>query len=561
MLWAGCLTLAYFLVLFFCLSPYYAINDDMMIESILSGAYLRPYPYAYYLSSELGWILSLLYATVPKLPWLGLFYLFCNGACVFAVEYYALLRMAEAGWKKYALSLLVPIGFTALCFQNFVLLHYTCLAALLGSTGLVLLFLERGKGERLMSFLLLLSSYLVRENVFFLLAPFAALACLFLFLEMPSENRKGFLRELVVPCLLFLLLFGLNRGLLRGEAWKEYLSYNQLRTDVYDYYGVSTDERALSYYEAEGVTEDDVILLHSYDLALLHDGGGNKSDLEAVASYGKEKKKEEGLSLFASAKQSLRRFLRQKEDAPWNYFVILLYAWNLFCVFWKHKGKKKPWRDLAMEIGILVLLFGYRSIAWTYLLRQGRYPQRVTLSLYWMEIAFLLGFSFRSLREKAEKKLAIVYGILLGGFFLPAALWNIQGTLSIYQENQRVNQEDDVLMTYLESHEENFYLLDVYATVYRTKPVLSPDGGRKENYLWLGGWMIRHPLYLEKLDHELPGAENAWELLREKENCYLVLKEHAGISKEELEKALSISLEETERLWGERAVFVIYHAK
>ena len=73
--------------------------------------------------------------------------------------------------------------------------------------------------------------------------------------------------------------------------------------------------------------------------------------------------------------------------------------------------------------------------------------------------------------------------------------------------------------------------------------------------------MVRHPLYLDKLRGQMPEADNAWDLLTGKENCYLVLKENAGISKEDLEKALSVSLEETERLSGEQSLFLIYHVK
>jgi len=115
-----------------------------------------------------------------------------------------------------------------------------------------------------------------------------------------------------------------------------------------------------------------------------------------------------------------------------------------------------------------------------------------------------------------------------------------------------------------------FYLLDVYTVVYRTKPVLEREtlasgkvaaGEGRENYLWLGGWMIRHPLYLEKLGSELEGADNARDLLLGRKDCFLVLKENAGASREELERALSVSLEEIDRIQGMSCEFVIYEAK
>lgn len=554
LLWAVLLTAGFQLVLFLCFTPHYALNDDMMIESILSGTYLRNYPYSYYFSAELGWIFAGLYRILPYAPWLGLFYLLCNGVCLLTAEWMILSKTAEKSLGKYVGAFLVLLGFTALCLPNLVMVHYTCLAAMLGAVGLCLLLLEGGKRERVVAISFFLLSYLVRENIFFLLCPLIALSFLYLFWnKKDSGERRKLLYDFGLFCILFLLFFLMNRGVLQSKEWKEYLSYNQVRTDVYDYYGVATEAPALQYYESKDLTEQELILLTSYDIALLHDGGGNEDDLRTVAEYGGLKKASESRGVWVQIKQYLYRFLRQREDAPWNYFVICLYVFDLFLILWRRKG--------VQDFLLLVMTGCYRSLVWMYLLHKGRYPERVTLSLYWMEIAFLIGFTMRLLQKKSEKPFRIALILLMGGFFAVTSLTSIQKTRQVYEENRRQNREDAVLMDYMEQHRDRFYLLDVYTTVYRTKPVLTFQERKKENYLWLGGWMVRHPLYLDKLRGQMPEADNAWDLLTGKENCYLVLKENAGISKEDLEKALSVSLEETERLSGEQSLFLIYHVK
>lgn len=207
LLWAVGVTIAYFGIAFFALPPIYAINDDVMIESLLSGSYLEPYPYSYYFSAEFGWVISTLYRLLPGVPWLGFFYLLCNGACVFALECLVFFKKERTPLQKAFFSALTLAGVSALCFQNFILVHYTCIAAILGATGILLLLLTRGRRYRLTAVVFILFSYLVRENVFFLLAPFTALVWLWLFLDKQYEGKKAFFADACLFFFGFVLLF------------------------------------------------------------------------------------------------------------------------------------------------------------------------------------------------------------------------------------------------------------------------------------------------------------------------------------------------------------------
>ena len=540
MIWPVFLTVCYFCIVFLVFPPIYAMNDDVMIESILSGSYLRPYPYTYYFSAELGWVISGLYFLLPWIPWLGCFFALCNAVCVFSFAQLAFSRTDVKPMHQFLFAGLSFVGISALCFQSFVLVHYTYVAALLGATGILLLLLKKSGNGRIFAFVLMLFSYLVRENVFFLLAPFVALVFLADFLDKRIEKNKRFYVEAGMFAGGVALAFLLNKCLLSGEEWREYHTYNQTRTQVYDYYGVHEEEEALRFYEARGLSKESLALMRHYDLALFHDGEGNLLGLKTVSEYGSSFKQAADPGALEWVKIYLRRLIKQKDDRPWNFFVMMLYA--VIFLFLCHKfvrERSDRTKSIAGTI-ILIMAFGYRSLAWTYLLYQGRFPQRVTLSLYWMEIAFLIGFLIRLLREKTHTKGFLIFASLLGALFLATAFGNIQQTKDLYEKQAKTNQLDEALMNYVSQRKDQFFLLDLYATVYRTKPVFSSPGREKENYLLLGGWMTRHPLYMEKIDQILPGAENAWDILMKKENAVLILKENAGISKETLENALSV---------------------
>ncbi|MBR6478780.1 MAG: hypothetical protein IKS85_10075, partial [Lachnospiraceae bacterium] len=214
---AGCVSMAFFCLLSLKVSPLFAINDDMMIESVLSGSYLRPYPYSYYFSAELGWILSGLYYVLPAISWLGVFYFGCHVACLASLLRFSLKRFEDRRMQLVA-CLFVFLGMIAFCFQEFVLMHYTVLAALLGATGLFLFAMAKDRSEFIRPIIYFLLCYLVRENVFFMLAPFIAIAFFHLLAKNGFEKFKEYLPRGILFAMLFVALFTLNRGALSGET-------------------------------------------------------------------------------------------------------------------------------------------------------------------------------------------------------------------------------------------------------------------------------------------------------------------------------------------------------
>ena len=61
---------------------YYDLNDDVLIKDIVSGAYTgNPSAYTNQLLYPIACFISILYKTVPALPWYGLVLCGCQGIC------------------------------------------------------------------------------------------------------------------------------------------------------------------------------------------------------------------------------------------------------------------------------------------------------------------------------------------------------------------------------------------------------------------------------------------------------------------------------------------------
>lgn len=548
---AGCVSTAFFCLLSMFVTPLFAINDDIMIESVLSGSYLRPYPYTHYLSAELGWILSGLYLLLPSVPWFGLFYGVCHVACMSSLLCLAAAR--SKGWKHVAIAgCFVILGTSAICFQEFVLMHYTVLAALLGATGLLLFLMARNQSELVSPIMYFLLCYLVRENVFFMLAPFIVIAFLFLLLQNGIRSWKEYLPKAVLFAAAFLVLFAVNRAVPGGKEWKAYLEYNEVRTEIYDYLGIHSEEEALLEYEKSGVTKADVDVLSSYDLTFFDDGTGNLNALKTVAGYGEQKKQKMTERLVWSVKSYVHRFLLQKDDFPFNAVAILLYA--ILFVWYLAKKRFSGLLPLA-GLGL------YRSAFWIYLFYKGRYPDRVIDSLYYMEFAFLAAMVIRNVWEaewSQEKRKSVTFLCCMAAILCFTGILGVKETRKLYREQAANNEEGDLLLAYMAERPGNFYFLDVYALVGRTKPVFKPTGNSKENYLWMGGWMTRHPLCLEKLSKNFEGKDNATDALTGADASYLVLKEGVSATKENVEAWIGAGLVQVDAVECNDARFLIY---
>ncbi len=118
-----------------------------------------------------------------------------------------------------------------------------------------------------------------------------------------------------------------------------------------------------------------------------------------------------------------------------------------------------------------------------------------------------------------------------------------------------------MVYSYMAEHPQELFLLETYATVYHTAPVLS-EGDGAENALLMGGWQYGSPLQ-ERMWTAF-GYEDR-ESLFKKAGARLVFREDTGLTPAELQAYLdarykdrALKLKEEARLDAGEGHFLIY---
>lgn len=470
------------------LSPVFYLNDDVTMRSILSGAYTGiPDGHAVYMQYPLTGILALLYRVTAFIPWFELFFTACITVCMVLVA--EEFRYPVIG----CLSAVV-------CFIPFsIYMHYTLVAALMAGTGVFLLMRGKRNGW---SVVLLLLAYMVRSQIGLLSLPFVAISIVWRVASAAKGERK---KETIIRlkyCTVLMgcifLCFLMNSVCYNTPEWKRYLSYNDSRTLLYDYTDFLSTDYYNENYTSYGMSEEEYQILSSYNTLL--DAGIDDRKLEEVAE-----KVSSGRNRSSSFGQELKECISQYYlqirygDVPYNYIWIAFYLLLTVGFIARHK-----W----LRLSVLFALGAGRSVIWIYLLWRGRFPERVSLSLYIMELMILLGMGIYLVRdagcisEKQKKIGGVVLVLLL--VYLTGFQWKT--TTAKIEQQTELQRDWKLLKEYCGEHSDRFYLADVFSVVKYADYQYSRD---TENIMLMGGWMSFSPLAGGRLEgiHSQDAAE------------------------------------------------------
>lgn len=509
-----------------CPMTYY-LNDDVMIRSILSGAYTgTPDGHAVYMKYPLTGIISLLYRLTNHVPWFSLMLTGCFllAISMVLVRLVQMLKEAEYGKKFFGIISLVlgALLCAALFLPNFIYLHYTVTAAVLGGCGL---FLAATGADR-RAVLPLVLCYCIRSQVFFLLLPFLGAALLWQLCEVSFGRKdkaglktglrtglKSGLRELwrrkgkesavtlvflagsILVCMLW------NGWAYRSEGWRQYTEYNDSRTRLYDYEALLSYDQYEEQYTAAGISGEQYRIMEEYNIALDESVDGTVLETSARLYVKERERSSTGLQRLKQCIIDYYYHIRYT-DKPYNAILLLMY----FIIAVLMLGRKR-WLQL-----LLVCCLGAgRSLIWLYLLWMGRFPERIYISLYLLEIMALAGMIGVSVlcaeaskpsaskqagssgRKRAAGLVRAAVSLLMC-CLLFAAFASQMSVMSQRAAAQLETQERwDALTAYCAEREGTLYLLDVRSMVSYSGRVWekTPD---QENYLLAGGWMSRTPL-------------------------------------------------------------------
>ena len=511
-----CVCMLYLLIIMQVIPITYAINDDVAMRDIASGSLTgTPDYHLIFIKAAFGWALTGLYRCFGGIDWYGCVFLgmmvLCCGILLERWNSWC-IQKDKKPW--YIIGWYV-IGITGILLEHMLNFQFTVTAAILAGTA-IFLYGTTGREDnnfygRTGSVLILLwLSFCVRSDVLFMAVPFGGLIFL---AKADSVKRKVITALIAMVGLLGIMVF--EKEAYGSEEWQAYLSYNDERSMVYDYYGVPAYEENREFYEKIGLKEYDVENLKRYNLCFVNDLETGK--MHQIAGYAKEQYFAEN-SLGKRIKAGIKAALKGELD-PENLLLNGLTKFVIgFNIFLSLKRKKK--KEFLTNLGFLLCEGGLIS----YLGLQGRFPTRVGTALFLIELGSAAALLYQeelgteSLDWRKNKvRLSYITGALI--LLFGARLFSIKQK---QQKMYQYNREYEILQDFYQEHEENVYFIaewfvSGYSDIFHLQRKNS-----KANGFEMGGWLALSPIYEEELRQN--GIEcSADEAIIENENVYVIL--------------------------------------
>lgn len=529
---------------------YYDLNDDVLMKDILAGVYTgTPEGHNIQMLWLISAFISLFYRGIRSLSWYGLFLCVCHYGCFFLILKRS-LAFAETFAGKLITALTEGLLFGGLFLTHLIYAQYTVTCTLLGGTAAFLFYTtditlsaKEFIKKNIPAVLLVSAAYLIRSEMLLLVLP---MICVAGAAKWGSE-QKILTKEHAVK---YLTVIGMIlAGILIGQVthmiaygskeWRTFTEFFDNRTELYDFQAPPSYEEHHAFYESIGLSEEEKILLDNYNFGM--DEEIDEVMVGQIAEYAGANK---------SAEQPFMEKLPEKltfyvyrlthgpkdtgSDYPWNYGVILGYiAVFLLAIPRKQSGGvlQKAGAAGYVKNGLgaawkLAFLFGVRTLLWMYILMRGRDPERITHSLYLMELCILAAMIFaewKTLWHKKTKKLCSFVTVIVFAVLAIVILPSSVKAVDVQQaKREEVNAPYKELYRYLSSDEnaENFYFIDVYSSVLYSEKMFEDVDNSLDNYDIMGGWACKSPLQRKKL--EAFGISNMEQALKDMENVYFV---------------------------------------
>ncbi len=484
--------------------PYYSMNDDMMMKSILSGAYSgTPDGHTVYMKYPLSGIISLLYRITGKISWFDVVMVGCFWVSISSV----ILRVVKS--RSVILIVAVSCLCSSLFLPHLLTMHYTLVAAMVGSSALFLVM----TGGGWLAVVLLILCYCIRSQVFFLLLPFLGVTVLW---RMAGKKRDKLLWQLLVAAAGVIICILCNQLMYQGSDWKQYMDYNDARTRLYDYDGLLSYDNHTDAFEEAGISSEQHRIMEEYVLVLDETVTAKMQEKAAdIAVSVREGQRSTAGYLVECVKEYYYHIMYI--DQPYNLLLICGYLLVLVLLL-----RGREW----LKLFLLCCLAGGRSLIWVFLIWRGRFPERIYVSLYFLDLMILAGMVIDLYKAgmvvQDRRYKPCILRIISGGICILLLLAGLQQGHIMWGRSRQQAQKQrnwEALLQYSQDHPDTLYLLDVRSMVNYTGKIWDRTT-RQENHLLAGGWMSESPL----LNDRLKGAADGGELFVEEDSkcCYVI---------------------------------------
>lgn len=545
MLTAFLLTGLWFLFVYKTVPFIYDINDDVAMRNVAAGVITgSPDAHLLHMKYLLGVWISGLYRLLPGFDWYGLT-LIGIVLLSFALCLYRGLIAEKGIFWKIIYTAVVLLLMTALGTQHVSAFQWTTAAGIAGAAGLFL-FYTAGKGpiwqirmeEGLAVFLLLLS-LLIRDDVFLITLPAAALCFLWKYVAKEEwqcgKVRLPFhLQHLFVPAALtagVVVILAVEAFAYRSPEWKTFRKYNTDREAIMDYYGLQNYETDPAIYDELEISPEEAENLQRYSLYLVQDLYPEK--MAALAQHEKEiYTAEHSLKeRLSTAYTEIYQHFTKDTYHPANLIALAVIALVLAVAAMKNR------RELGLCLSFLVLWFGY----WGYLGYRDRLLERVGFVLYLMAIFLFLAIWYRILvlgetdaaadpePDRAKKIRPGTALLTLGSLcMLTLTATNTWRNVQAYNTNRRdYNLQFMQVNEYMAEHPDNVYFMTTFSIETYTDNFTVKRDFSFSNLLSVGGWHTFSPLENEKC--EMLGITDAKIDIVKNKKVYVISLENVNL--------------------------------
>ena len=514
-----CMVLAYFF------DYYYEFNDDYFIKNILAGVYSgTPSAHSVQMLYPLSLILSGLYCINRNIPWFGLFLNTCQFGCIFLITA-RILTFLEKKWSK-ILALVLETGIVvALLLHELVFVQYTFTTALLAATAAFLFYTSRLSTDirgilknNVICIILVIVAFNVRSEMLMLMLPMICVTGICKWAtEKPIFTAKNAMKYFALfGCILIglLICYVIDVIAYSNPEWKEFRTFFDNRTELYDFQSIPSYEGNEVFYESIGMAPEEQVLLVNYNFGM--DEEIDAAKIGKVAEYAANLRKEQENDKIDVLKDVIKDYIYRTfrgTDVPWNLFAVVMYVLVLICAC-NNRHFQFVW-----ELGFMGII---RSALWFFLIYRGRLPERITHSMYLIEILILIGMFLGEYSKKKHSKILFGVGCIVISFFCSVYLrGNILEQQNRYIKAELRNKPYKILKEYTKEHSDNYYFWDVASfTPYTEKMFVDVDNSLS-NLDIMGGWLYKSPLTRQKL--AAFGFESMEDAIVKEENVYVIV--------------------------------------
>lgn len=500
---------AMFAVILLYGQPVFAINDDLGLYNVLSGAFTgTPSAYISFMEYPLSWVLAMLYRMWGSFPWYGAFLEATLLACAM-LGYRRCTVLLKRNDEHIIWALAVRILFCAswlgMTLIPMLRLQYTVVAAVCGATALFL-FVTSEDTESVSTFIkqnvgtiiLALLAESIRPEMMLMLLGFAGMMWigrLSYRLLITKEywlyiKRYLYVLGIFVAGLVMILLS--SQLAYRDADWQHYREVDRYRVKLFDYYGYPSYDANEEYFTEHGIDRA------SYEAVAnqcMYPGRYlSVEQWSAMVELAKEMHSEDSLfeEWFAKIFPLWWEWLQDDGIKPVNQILILWYIVCL-CLVLVYKS-----REGGVLLGCMLVA---RIIGWAVLVYRGRCPDRIAISIFWMEFAVLSGVILRVLVNRRKRTKAYVPVVVCAVLLLILGYWDAGELYRISHEyNTEQKEVWDELKAYCHAHDERLYIMSGGSnTIYYYYDTPFENLEQYENYIPLFSGHMMNPNTAEKL--------------------------------------------------------------